>query len=119
MSCKFGKFRYADLTPLLPAGLKQKEKIMDTKQLKGLLTQIEALKTPDTTEEFQAGVDAAKNVISAIVQEAADLERIQKLEAELAALRSKYPSDMQPAPKKRGRKPKSAVAQEEAMLEAE
>jgi hypothetical protein len=92
---------------------------MDTKQLKALLSQIEALKTPDTTAEFQAGVDAAQAVISSIVQEASDRERMQKLEADLAALRAKYPSDSQAAPKKRGRKPKSAVAQEEAMLEAE
>jgi hypothetical protein len=92
---------------------------MDTKQLKAVLSQIEALKTPDTSADFRAGVDAAQAIISGIFQEAVDRERMQKLEADLAALRAKYPSDTQEAPKKRGRKPKSAVAQEEAMLEAE
>jgi hypothetical protein len=92
---------------------------MTTKELKDVLAKIEALKTPATTADFRAGVDAAQAVISVIVQEAVDRERMQKLEADLAALRAKYPSDFQEAPKKRGRKPKSAVAQEEAMLEAE
>ena len=81
---------------------------MNTKQLKDVLSQIEALKTLDTTPEFQAGVDAAQAVIATVIQEASDRERIQKLEAELAQLRAKYPSD-QVTPKKRGRKPKQTT----------
>jgi hypothetical protein len=97
----------------------RKANLMLTKQLKAILAQIEALKTPEGSEEFRAGVDAAKGVISIAIQEAADRERIQQLEAELAALRQKYPGETQVLPKKRGRKPQSATAQEEAMLEAE
>jgi ABC-type phosphate transport system auxiliary subunit len=97
----------------------RKAKLMITKQLRAILAQIEALKTPERSDEFRAGVDAAKGVISIAIQEAADRERIQQLEAELAALRQKYPGETQVAPKKRGRKPQSAAAQEEAMLEAE
>jgi hypothetical protein len=82
---------------------------MNSKQLKDLLNQIEELKTMDTTPEFQAGVDAAQVVISTVIQEATDRERIQELEAELAALRSKYPSAIQATPKKRGRKPKQTT----------
>ena len=92
---------------------------MNTKQLKDVLSQIEALETLDRTPEFQAGVDAAQAVISTVMQEATDRERIQKLEAELAQLRAKYPSDSQAAPKKRGRKPKDAPPQEQALLESE
>jgi hypothetical protein len=82
---------------------------MNTKQLKDLLSQIEELKTLDTTPEFQAGVDAAQAVISTVIQETTDRERIQKLEAELTQLRAKYPSDIQATPKKRGRKPKQTT----------
>lgn len=85
---------------------------MNTRQLKDILKQIEALKTPETSAEYQAGVDAAYAVISAIVQEAQDRERIQKLEAELAQLRAKYPDAAQPAPKRRGRRPKAAAPPE-------
>lgn len=80
---------------------------MNAKQLKDLVAQIESLKTPDTSTEFQAGVDAAKELINTVVQEALDRERIQKLEAELAELRAKYPDMSQPR-KRRGRRPKNA-----------
>ncbi|HXF61129.1 MAG TPA: hypothetical protein VNK95_05900 [Caldilineaceae bacterium] len=81
---------------------------MNTRQLRDLVAQIEALKTPGTSAEFQAGVDAAKELINNVVQEALDRERIQKLEAELAELRAKYPDATQPIRKRRGRRPKSA-----------
>jgi hypothetical protein len=84
---------------------------MNPKQLKDILRQIEALKTPDTSAEFQAGVDAAHGVVNAIVQEAFDRERMQKLEAELQELRSRYQTDNQPAPKRRGRRPKQTTPQ--------
>jgi hypothetical protein len=77
-----------------------------TRQLKELLEQIEALKTAETSAEFQAGVDAAKGIVNTIVQEALDRERIQKLEAELAELRAKYALDNQPTAKRRGRRPR-------------
>ena len=86
---------------------------MNTRQVKDLLTQIEALKTSETSAEFQAGVDAAKGIINSIVQEALDRERMQKLEAELAELRAKYAVDGQPAPKRRGRRPKAAQMPED------
>ena len=86
---------------------------MNTKQLKALVEQIDALKTPETSAEFQAGVDAAKELVDTIAQEALDQERMQKLEAELTQLRSKYTQQGQAAPKKRGRKPKEASSQEE------
>jgi hypothetical protein len=82
---------------------------MNSKQLKDLLSQIEGLKTLDTTPEFQAGVDAAQAVISTVMQEALDRERIQKLEAELAQLRAKYPDSGTTPQKKRGRKPKQTT----------
>jgi hypothetical protein len=81
---------------------------MNSKQLKELVIQIEALKTPDTSPDYQAGVDAAKALISTVMQEALDRERMQELEVELAELRAKY----QPTPKRRGRKPKSTQAVE-------
>jgi hypothetical protein len=92
---------------------------MNTKQLKDVLRQIEALKTPNTSADFQAGVDAAYAVVNTIVQEALDRERMQKLETELARLRMKYPVDGQSAPKRRGRKPKAVDAQKQVLLEAE
>ena len=82
---------------------------MDTKQLKELIGQMTALKTADSSEEFQAGVEAAISVLDAVVQEAQDRERIQKLEAELAALRAKYPGENQATPKRRGRRPRAAA----------
>jgi len=82
---------------------------MNTKQLKELIGQIEALKTSDTSSEFQAGVDAAIAVLDTVAQEAADRDRMQKLEAELSTLRAKYPVDGSLAPKRRGRKPKLAM----------
>jgi hypothetical protein len=85
---------------------------MNSRQLKDILKQIEALKTPDASVDFQAGVDAAYAVVDAIVQEALDRERIQKLEAELAELKAKYEIDSQPAPKRRGRRPKAAAPPE-------
>ena len=85
---------------------------MNSRQLKDLLRQIEALKTPDASADFQAGVDAAYAVVDAVVQEALDRERIQKLEAELAELKAKYQFDGQPAPKRRGRRPKTAAPAE-------
>ena len=83
------------------------------KKSKDLLAQIEALKTADTSAEFHAGVNAAKEIVNTIVQEALDRERIQKLEVELAELRTKYSIDGQAAPKRRGRRPKAAQVQEE------
>jgi hypothetical protein len=81
---------------------------MNTRQLRDLVAQIDALKSPGTSSEFQAGVDAAKELINNIVQEALDRERIQKLEAELAELRARYPDAAQPMRKRRGRRPKNA-----------
>lgn len=83
---------------------------MDSRQFKNLVERIEALKTPDTSADYQAGVDAAKELINDIVQQALDRERMQALEAELAELRAKYPEQV--APKRRGRKPKRAQAAE-------
>jgi hypothetical protein len=85
---------------------------MNTRQLKSLLSQMETLKTPETSADFQAGVDAAYAVVNAIVQEAQDRERMQKLESELTQLRAKYPDTGQPAPKRRGRRPKAAAPSE-------
>lgn len=92
---------------------------MNARQLKDLLGQIDALKTPETSAEFQAGVDAAKALVQTIAQEAIDRERIQKLEAELAALRAKYAANGQPALRRRGRRPKAAQVQAEPPQEAE
>jgi hypothetical protein len=97
--------------------LKGNPNTMNTKQLKDVIAQIEALKTPESSADYQAGVDAAKAVVNTIVQESLDRERMQKLEQELAELRAKYPD--QAAPKKRGRKPKAVDAQEAVLLEAE
>jgi cytochrome c553 len=80
---------------------------MTIKQLKELLAQIEALKSADRSTEFNAGVDAAAAIVNGIVQEALDRDKIQKLEAELAELRSKYPDTVPNAPKRRGRRPKA------------
>ena len=91
---------------------------MKTRQLKELLEQIEALKTAETSAEFQAGVDAAKGIVNTIVQEALDRERIQKLETELAELRAKYALDNQPTAKRRGRRPKTAQIPEAQSQEA-
>jgi hypothetical protein len=85
---------------------------MDSKQLKDLLTQIEELKTPGTPLEFQAGVDAAREVISQVMQEAVDRERMQSLEAELAQLRARYPENANTTQKKRGRKPKQITPED-------
>ena len=82
---------------------------MNSRQLKDILRQIEALKTPETSADFHAGVDAAHAIVSTIVQEALDRERMEKLEQELAELRAKYQADDQPAPKRRGRRPKAAA----------
>ena len=86
---------------------------MNAKQLKALLEQIEVLKTSETSADFQAGVDAAKALVQTIAQEAIDRERMQKLEAELAELRARYSTDGQPAPTRRGRRPKAAQMPEE------
>jgi hypothetical protein len=92
---------------------------MNVRQLKDVLKQVEALKTPETSADFQAGVDAAHTALNAIVQETQDQERMQKLESELLELRAKYPDTGQTAPKRRGRKPKMADAQEQTLLETE
>jgi hypothetical protein len=91
---------------------------MNAKQLKVLLEQIEALKTPATSADFQAGVEAAKGILQTIAQEAVDRDRMQRLEAELTELRAKYSADGQAAPKRRGRRPKMAQMQEEQPQEA-
>jgi hypothetical protein len=88
---------------------KRNGNVMNSRQLKEVIAQMEALKTPESSGDFQAGVDAAKAVVNTIVQEALDRERIQKLEQELAELRAKYPSTDAAAPKRRGRKPKQAT----------
>ena len=85
---------------------------MNARQLKDLVAQIEALKTLETSAEFQAGVDAAKELINTVVKETLDRERMQKLEAELAELRAKYSDTTQAAPKRRGRKPKAVPTPE-------
>lgn len=82
---------------------------MDSKQLKDVLAQIEELKTSQTSEEFRAGVDAAKQILAAAVEEAMDLERLQKLEQEIAQLKAKYADKTPAAPKRRGRKPKQVT----------
>jgi hypothetical protein len=92
---------------------------MNSKQLNHLIGRIDALKTPETSAEFQAGVDAAKEIINAIVQEALDQERMQKLEAELNQLRAKYSDTGQAAPKRRGRKPKAVQTRETQPQQAE
>jgi hypothetical protein len=80
---------------------------MNTKQLKDLIDRMDALKTGDTSGEFQAGVDAAKGVLEHVMQEAIDRDRMQKLESELAELRSRYGDTGQAEPKRRGRKPRT------------
>jgi hypothetical protein len=85
---------------------------MNAKQLKDVVAQVEALKTPDASAEFQAGVDAAREVFGRLVQEALDRERIQKLETELAQLRARYPDAESVAPKRRGRRPKALQTSE-------
>ena len=82
---------------------------MNTKQLKELIAQIEALKTLESSTDFQAGVDAAKAIVNTIVQEALDRERMVKLKAELAELQAKYPEDGATGQKKRGRKPRQTT----------
>jgi len=91
---------------------------MITKQLKDVVKQMEALKTAEGSADFKAGVDAALNVVNAVVQAAIDRERMQQLEAELAELRAKYAVNDETAPKKRGRKPKGANA-DKALHEVE
>jgi hypothetical protein len=85
---------------------------VNTRQLKAILERIEALKTSATSADFQAGVDAAKEILQTIAQEAVDRDRMQRLEAELTELRAKYPADGQAAPKRRGRRPKMAQMSE-------
>ena len=80
---------------------------MNSKQLKDLIKQVEALKTPESSPDFQAGIDAATTVFNTVVQEAIDRERMQQLEQELTELRARYQAS-QPIQKKRGRKPKNA-----------
>jgi ABC-type Fe3+-citrate transport system substrate-binding protein len=114
--------KFSRMQPYLRATislLKPKGNIMTTRQLKDLLDQMEGLKSTNPSAEFQAGVDAAKGVLDAVVQETLDRERIQKLEAELSALRAKYPAEGQAMPKRRGRRPKNANVQEAVLLEAE
>jgi hypothetical protein len=83
---------------------------MDSKQLKDLIRQVEALKTPETSTDFQAGIDAATTVFNTVVQQALDRERMQQLETELNELRARYPV-AQPTQKRRGRKPKNVETQ--------
>lgn len=90
---------------------------MDMKQLKDFLKQMATLKSPDKSDDFNAGVDAAMNIVNGVVQEASDRDRMRLLEAELAQLRSKYVATSDVAPKKRGRKPKSASVPEQALHE--
>jgi hypothetical protein len=82
---------------------------MDEQELQTLITKIYALKTDEVSGEFSAGVDAAKEIIAAMIQEQKDRERMRKLEEELAALRTKYQTNELAVPKKRGRKPKAAL----------
>jgi ABC-type Fe3+-citrate transport system substrate-binding protein len=78
---------------------------MDSKQLQNIIKQLDLLITPETSADYQAGVEAAKDIINRVIQEAIDRERMQQLEAELAELRAKYPQDGA-TKKRRGRKPK-------------
>lgn len=84
---------------------------MDTKQLKDFIRQMATLKSPDKSADFNAGVDAAMNIVNSVVQEAADRERMRQLETELTQLRNKY-VNTDVMPKKRGRKPKVASVSE-------
>ena len=79
---------------------------MDELELQTLVVKIDALKTEEVSAEFAAGVDAAKEVIAAVIQEQKDRDRMRQLEEELAQLRMKYQSSEPAALKKRGRKPK-------------
>jgi hypothetical protein len=79
---------------------------MNSRQLQDVIGRVEALKTSQTSPEFQAGVDAAKEIFNTTVQEALDRERIQTLEQQLAELRARYPVE---APKRRGRRPKQTT----------
>jgi hypothetical protein len=108
----FGKLTSIRYTLLYSSHLfhtKKESIFMDSKQLKTLISQIEALKTSDKSADFNAGVSAAQAVITTILQEAADRERMQKLESELAELRAKYPSPELATFQKRGRKPKQTT----------
>lgn len=82
---------------------------MDEQQLQTIITKIDALKTEGVSVEFASGVDAAKEVIAAVIQEQKDRERIQQFEEELAQLRMKYQTSEPTASKRRGRKPKQPV----------
>jgi hypothetical protein len=92
---------------------------MDMKQLRDFVRQMATLKSPDKSDDFNAGVDAAMNIVNVVVQEAADRERMRQLEVELAELRNKYVANGNVAPKKRGRKPKNANVSEKALHEVE
>lgn len=80
---------------------------MNSRQLKEVIKQLEALKSLEKSEDFNAGVDAAVNIVNTVVQEAIDHERMQQLESELAELRARYPQNNSVGPKRRGRKPKA------------
>ena len=83
---------------------------MDEPQLQTIIDKIEALKTENVPAEFAAGVDAARDVVAAVIQEQADRKRMQQLEEELAQLRMKYQPSEPAVPKKRGRKPKQTLS---------
>jgi len=94
----------------MPVRIERQRTLVNTKQLKTLANQLETLKSPEKSEDFNAGVDAAINIVYTVVQEAMDRERMQQLEAELAELRARYPQDGADAPKRRGRRPKATSA---------
>jgi hypothetical protein len=83
------------------------------------MKQIEGVKTAETSVDFQAGVDAAMNLVDEVIQAAIDRERMQKLEEALAELRRKYALREDTAPKRRGRKPKALPGHETALHEVE
>ena len=49
---------------------------MNSKQLQAIIARVEALKTSQTSAEYKAGVDAAKEIFDTAVQEALDRERM-------------------------------------------
>jgi hypothetical protein len=81
---------------------------MYSKQLKGLLEQLEALKPSNLSTEFHAGIDAAKGIINNAMDRAFHSDRIAELEAELKELKEKYKAEEAPKPKRKSRQPKKA-----------
>jgi len=87
---------------------------MSNKQLKGILERMEALKPANLSTEFQAGIDAAKDVVSGVLDKTFHSERIKELEAELKELKKQVKAEKEAKaekaakPKKKVRKTKAA-----------